>query len=80
MKPQNKHIPLGKIIKELRREMGMRLEIYPRLVASEKISEKTAQKRLDRLQAAINTLEDLKAEKTSEHFDFESFARLEASA
>jgi hypothetical protein len=44
---------------ELKRERGMRLHVYPRLLASDKLTDAQAVLQLDRLSAAIETLEEL---------------------
>jgi hypothetical protein len=53
-------IPLQAQIVELERELALRARVYPRFVASGKMSQKAADHHTDCLRAAIETLKRLK--------------------
>jgi hypothetical protein len=55
-------VPIGDQISELKRERAMRKHVYPGLIARDKLAERDAELQNARLQAAIDTLERLKAE------------------
>lgn len=45
---------------EVRREVGMRRRVYPRLVAGEKLTQAKADAQIERMEAAAATLERLR--------------------
>ena len=50
-------ISLDDQIKEVRREIGLRERVYPRFVARKKLLQSAADEHLERLRAALDTLE-----------------------
>ena len=56
-------IPLDQQIAEVKRELGMRRHVYPRFVQGGRISQTQANERIALLEAVLETLEQLKAER-----------------
>jgi hypothetical protein len=55
-------IPIERQIAEVRRELGMRRKVYPRFVASERITQAQADERIEPLEAVQATLERVREE------------------
>lgn len=48
------------VLKELKRELGMRRKLYPNWVQQGKLSQQTADHRIDAIEYAIDVLEECK--------------------
>jgi hypothetical protein len=56
-------ITIDQQLDELERERAMRKRVYPRLISTGRMTAEEAQMHLDRLAAAIKTLDDVRAER-----------------
>ena len=58
-------VDLEQQISEVKRELAMRRHVYPRFVANEQITEADANHRIAALEAVLETLTTVKAERDS---------------
>lgn len=58
-------------IAEIKRELYMRRSVYPKLIARRKLTQREADEQNRRLEAALQTLEDLKRERMAQTTLFE---------